>query len=111
MSPSESSKGLYPPQGSLREPHGFPWKMLCMARLCPSIPPRAALNAGEYAELELLQTLERGLSDAYPAALRPSRIIDLGGNFRMLGNLAHVLLLTGIHVPFNHHVMPRTQNF
>ena len=36
-----------------------------MARLCPSLPPRAALNAGEYAELELLQTLERGLSDAY----------------------------------------------
>src|ERR1035437_2532668 len=36
-----------------------------MARLCPSLPPRAALNAGEYAELELLQTLERGLSDVY----------------------------------------------
>ena len=36
-----------------------------MARLCPSLPPRAALNAGEYAELELLQTLERGLPDAY----------------------------------------------
>ena len=36
-----------------------------MARLCPSLPPRAALNAGEYAELDLLQTLERGLSGAY----------------------------------------------
>ena len=36
-----------------------------MARLCPSLPPRAALNAGEHAELDLLQTLERGLSDAY----------------------------------------------
>jgi hypothetical protein len=36
-----------------------------MARLCPSLPPRAALNAGEYAELDILQTLERGLSDAY----------------------------------------------
>ena len=36
-----------------------------MARLCPSLPPRAALNAGEYAELDLLQTLERGLPDAY----------------------------------------------
>ena len=28
----------------------------------------------------------------YPAKLRPSRIIDLGGNFRMLGNLAHELV-------------------
>jgi hypothetical protein len=36
-----------------------------MARLCPSLPPRAALNVGEYAELDLLQTLERGLPDAY----------------------------------------------
>lgn len=36
-----------------------------MARLCPSLPPRAALNAGEYAELDLLQTLECGLSNAY----------------------------------------------
>lgn len=36
-----------------------------MAHLCPTLPPRAALNSGEYAELELLQTLERGLSDAY----------------------------------------------
>lgn len=36
-----------------------------MARLCPSLPPRAALNVGEYAELDLLQTLERGLSNAY----------------------------------------------
>lgn len=36
-----------------------------MARLCPYLPPRAALNVGEYAELDLLQTLERGLSDAY----------------------------------------------
>lgn len=35
-----------------------------MARLCPSLPPRAALNVGEYAELDLLQTLERGLPDA-----------------------------------------------
>ncbi len=37
-----------------------------MFRLYPSIPThKGALNAGEYAELELLQTLERGLSDAY----------------------------------------------
>ena len=37
-----------------------------MARLCPSLPlHKATLNAGEHAELELLQTLERGLSDAY----------------------------------------------
>ena len=36
-----------------------------MARLCPSIPPRLATTAGAYAELDLLQTLERGLSDAY----------------------------------------------
>jgi hypothetical protein len=36
-----------------------------MARLCPTLPPRPAINAGEYAELDLLQTLERGLSDAY----------------------------------------------
>ena len=28
----------------------------------------------------------------YPAELRPSRIISLGGNFRMLGNLAHELV-------------------
>lgn len=36
-----------------------------MARLCPSLPPHAATNVGEYAELDLLQTLERGLSNAY----------------------------------------------
>ena len=36
-----------------------------MARLCPSISPRLATTAGAYAELDLLQTLERGLSDAY----------------------------------------------
>jgi hypothetical protein len=37
-----------------------------MAHLFPSIPShKSALNTGEYAELELLQTLERGLSDAY----------------------------------------------
>jgi hypothetical protein len=37
-----------------------------MATLCPSIPSqKTALNTGEYAELELLQTLERGLPDAY----------------------------------------------
>ncbi len=37
-----------------------------MARLYPTLPPQAgALSAGEYAELDLLQTLERGLSDAF----------------------------------------------
>ena len=37
-----------------------------MAKLCPTLPPRASsLNAGEYAELALLHTLERGLSNAY----------------------------------------------
>jgi hypothetical protein len=37
-----------------------------MSHLYPSIPThKGPLNAGEYAELELLQTLERGLSDAY----------------------------------------------
>lgn len=36
-----------------------------MARLCPSLPPRVALNVGEYAELDLLQTLERGFPGAY----------------------------------------------
>lgn len=36
-----------------------------MARICPTLPGHAALNAGDYAELALLQTLERGLSDAY----------------------------------------------
>ena len=37
-----------------------------MARLCPTIPTHSSvINVGEYAELELLQTLERGLSDAY----------------------------------------------
>ena len=36
-----------------------------MARLCPSLPPRAALAAGDHAELDLLETLERGLPDAF----------------------------------------------
>lgn len=36
-----------------------------MARLCPALPPRVALTAGDHAELDLLETLERGLSDAY----------------------------------------------
>jgi hypothetical protein len=36
-----------------------------MARLCPALPRRSALTAGEYAEVELLDTLERGLSLAY----------------------------------------------
>ena len=36
-----------------------------MAHLCPSLPRHLAVNSGEHAELELLQTLERGLSDAY----------------------------------------------
>ena len=36
-----------------------------MSRICPSLPTRAALRAGDYAELALLETLERGLSDAY----------------------------------------------
>lgn len=36
-----------------------------MARLCPALPPRSALTAGDHAELDLLDTLERGLSSAY----------------------------------------------
>lgn len=36
-----------------------------MAHFCPTFPRHLAVRAGEYAELELLQTLERGLSDAY----------------------------------------------
>lgn len=36
-----------------------------MAHLCPALPRHLAVNAGQYAELELLQTLERGLSNAY----------------------------------------------
>lgn len=36
-----------------------------MAKLCPSLPPRSAMNAGDYAEVALLQTLERGLSEAF----------------------------------------------
>jgi UvrD-like helicase C-terminal domain/AAA domain/Nuclease-related domain len=36
-----------------------------MAHLCPSLPLRSAMGAGEHAELDLLATLERGLSDAY----------------------------------------------
>lgn len=36
-----------------------------MARLCPSVPPRAALSVGDHAELDLLETLERGLPEAY----------------------------------------------
>lgn len=38
---------------------------LPMARLCPALPPRVALTAGDHAELDLLDTLERGMSDAY----------------------------------------------
>jgi len=36
-----------------------------MAKLCPTVRPHAATRAGDYAELDLLQTLERGLSDAF----------------------------------------------
>lgn len=36
-----------------------------MARLCPALPHRTALSAGARAELDLLETLERGLSAAY----------------------------------------------
>lgn len=36
-----------------------------MAHLCPNLPRHLAVNSGVYAELELLQTLERGLPDAY----------------------------------------------
>jgi len=36
-----------------------------MAHFCPTLPRHLAIKAGEFAELELLQTLERGLSDAY----------------------------------------------
>lgn len=36
-----------------------------MAHFCPTLPRHLAIKAGDYAELELLQTLERGLSDAY----------------------------------------------
>ena len=36
-----------------------------MARLCPEFPPRAAWSVGDRAELDLLETLARGLSDAY----------------------------------------------
>ena len=40
--------------------------LLTMSRLCPTLPLHTGpLNTGEYAELELLTTLERGLSDAY----------------------------------------------
>lgn len=36
-----------------------------MAHFCPTLPRHLAIKAGEYAELQLLQTLERGLSDAF----------------------------------------------
>jgi len=36
-----------------------------MARTCPTLPHRSSLRAGEQAELDLLFTLERGLSGAY----------------------------------------------
>ena len=36
-----------------------------MARLIPTIAPRGAFGAGEYAEVALLHTLEQGLSGAY----------------------------------------------
>jgi hypothetical protein len=45
-----------------------------MSRICPSLPTRAALRAGDYAELALLETLERGLSDAYTLLVAPTRI-------------------------------------
>lgn len=32
-----------------------------MAKLCPSLPPRLAMNLGEYATLDFLETLGRGL--------------------------------------------------
>ena len=37
-----------------------------MARLVPNLPLRGAIGAGAYAEVALLQTLELGLSGAYP---------------------------------------------
>ena len=36
-----------------------------MARIRATLPHRSALNTGEHAELELLNSLERGLSGAY----------------------------------------------
>ncbi|WP_170162374.1 NERD domain-containing protein [Caldimonas tepidiphila] len=36
-----------------------------MARLFPSSSPKSALSAGDYQELQILATLERGLPDAY----------------------------------------------
>jgi len=36
-----------------------------MAKICPTLHPHIATSAGDYAELDLLQTLERGLSSAY----------------------------------------------
>ncbi len=36
-----------------------------MAHIYPSLPKHSPSSAGEYAELELLETLARGLSDAY----------------------------------------------
>ena len=49
-------------------------------------------------QLESFSSLEKMLFNPYqwllhyPAALRPSRIVNLGGDFRMLGNLAHGLV-------------------
>jgi hypothetical protein len=45
-----------------------------MALVYPSLPTHAALRAGDYAELALLETLDRGLSDAYTLLLAPTRI-------------------------------------
>ena len=36
-----------------------------MARIYPSLPQHRAMHIGDYAELDLLKTLERGLSGAY----------------------------------------------
>jgi hypothetical protein len=33
-------------------------KTLPMSRICPSLPTRAVLRAGDYAELEILETLD-----------------------------------------------------
>ena len=36
-----------------------------MSRIYPSLPTRTAVRAGDYAELALLEALERGLSDVH----------------------------------------------
>jgi hypothetical protein len=55
-----------------------------------ALPPRKGRES--YSSLELLLFNPYHWALKYPAALRPSRILALGHDFRLLGNLAHGLV-------------------